>query len=1669
MAELIAGSAAGFVGFEAVSSALTGDKWGAVEQVQETKPGDQDPANYGASVEFQVVMKQLGKRDTTTKLKALQEFTSLCQRESLESVQSVLTVWSLMYNKLSLDNDHRVREASHKALKSCVERAKATLGPHVRGIIGCWVSGMCDPHSPAALGAQAAFTAAFPSNKQRNVYEHGFKSVLKHVEDIVLKESVDTFSDPKVVPEDERVQRYERAVAMSLFGLSLTLNQLSGDFLEENNELWTPLLSENRLWKLNKHQNPSIRAAIYTLVFTTCKTLPAFVKSRAKHFCTLVLGSLGENDPSVAGVVWEAGLTVIATVETWSEHINVQKALLPGLWSLLNAGGYGSARIAYKFLLPLLSKLVDQIFATDVNFAKSFLEKLSSGVEAERVRNMRSDCEIVMDTYVDCFLYFFNHVRLNDPERGAFQEDLAKMVVDLSEYAIVRCPPVPFDAVNSAVVRIVSRVLTAQKGDTSFSFWTACFQQRLSVRLAEIVTHSPSDKEQLLQQQFSRINELLTQFSKDATGPKGSSSHCVTDKTDIEMADSDADRQQLVEYLAPVVSSLCAVCITKLLSTKSLQHSRLLSQALPVYGGRVVSTLARRMFPGDWPVHLGASKTPISVPHDCRPDEQECLALATGLLATINLEDLVSEDELYLESVVETVAAVLCCEVLSVPTALKYVEQVIRYSPPVMPLMVLKLVKSMEQAHIITLLTNLQDNVLLILSEGTHRKVPHMWQFVSFILQELADALKGPVIGSVFRKLCQLINEGLNQLEKSRLEELFKALESVHPLVVQNNQDVRSDLNDLLVCLLHWSVGALNSTEMGQKNDRIRSVIRCFRHLLNIHPGLSMWLKTASEMIISKGITDIEKVLLEAFAFFVLHCEILQTLDAFRSAYSSIVFSLQRPKVQTLPLLALELFCSAKMLYMPLPASEDLLTTSVVDTIPSSLVHVVWLAVALSDANVLEGLVSKEPDIVKDEGGSHWFNRGGLDPSVLFGKVEDEEGMSLWKDLMILFLQGLAYLQSSQVKEHNGLEHEHELLVRTIVESALERALGVGVRRRQWIRSLLVAILRRPASDRLLWLRILFAEFERILVSEYHTSCTGSCEYDSETVSMREVISMISDDSDGSVLVAALGGLHDPALYASELLHIEQVKPDDLQLAVGCMMLSPTTRVFQQAAIFILKGLSTQHNSSDSTLFESVEESSSNSFSLLTLLLIREVLLVELIPSEAWDFVLCTLVSLCQLLMEAMGGAATVNMAVFQCVVMELCCLTSQYFHSPTPRLDLHTEWMEFFQPALQNSLLPLFLRYAASSPGKDFGFIYQRYSLSKAVVALCKKTDNVSLEELVQILLSNFYSFQSAACILAKRYLEAAEISVSDEENASQLGKVSLMVGFFKSVFGAALDKIDLEHVFLEGNHTSPPCKTGTTSYLFLWYLILQAMGRCSPEARALVSEWLKELTLFDHLLHGLFNYLSDSTMVAVKDEMIEVSLNPAMETLACSVYVAVAKQLPFMLRQWHNSLDRQTSAMVSRFTSRIVSPVLQQAELERKYNSVEGNMETRVCAGASEVSVTYRVDECCIELWVSLPESYPLQPPSIREGKRVRIDQAQWRKWMLQLNVFVANQNGSLWDGLALWKSNLDKHFAGVEDCMICFSVIHASNYSLPKMSCRTCKKRFHNACLIDYLLYK
>ena len=101
-------------------------------------------------------------------------------------------------------------------------------------------------------------------------------------------------------------------------------------------------------------------------------------------------------------------------------------------------------------------------------------------------------------------------------------------------------------------------------------------------------------------------------------------------------------------------------------------------------------------------------------------------------------------------------------------------------------------------------------------------------------------------------------------------------------------------------------------------------------------------------------------------------------------------------------------------------------------------------------------------------------------------------------------------------------------------------------------------------------------------------------------------------------------------------------------------------------------------------------------------------------------------------------------------------------------------------------------------------------------------------------------------------------------------------------------------------------------------------------------------------------------------------------------------------------------SSTSTFRFTTKFVSPGLQKVDLRTitQSDTSVGNMDVHVYSGVSEVAVTYRVEEFSIELFVCLPDCYPLQPPTIREGKRVKVDIGQWRKWMLQLTIFVTNQ---------------------------------------------------------------
>ncbi|RZC63169.1 hypothetical protein C5167_024930 [Papaver somniferum] len=191
-------------------------------------------------------------------------------------------------------------------------------------------------------------------------------------------------------------------------------------------------------------------------------------------------------------------------------------------------------------------------------------------------------------------------------------------------------------------------------------------------------------------------------------------------------------------------------------------------------------------------------------------------------------------------------------------------------------------------------------------------------------------------------------------------------------------------------------------------------------------------------------------------------------------------------------------------------------------------------------------------------------------------------------------------------------------------------------------------------------------------------------------------------------------------------------------------------------------------------------------------------------------------------------------------------------------------------------------------------------------------------------------------------------------------------------------------------------------------------------------------------------------------------------MSSLAGALYGSMLHVLPAYVRDWYTRLrDRSTSAAIELFTKTYCSPLLLADELSqiKKAALVDENFSVSVSKPAYEVVATYKKEETGIDLVIRLPASYPLLPVDVECPKSLGISELKRRKWLFSMVAFVRSQNGALAEAIRTWKNNFDKEFEGIEECPICYSIIHTANNSIPRLACKTCKHKFHSACLYKW----
>lgn len=191
-----------------------------------------------------------------------------------------------------------------------------------------------------------------------------------------------------------------------------------------------------------------------------------------------------------------------------------------------------------------------------------------------------------------------------------------------------------------------------------------------------------------------------------------------------------------------------------------------------------------------------------------------------------------------------------------------------------------------------------------------------------------------------------------------------------------------------------------------------------------------------------------------------------------------------------------------------------------------------------------------------------------------------------------------------------------------------------------------------------------------------------------------------------------------------------------------------------------------------------------------------------------------------------------------------------------------------------------------------------------------------------------------------------------------------------------------------------------------------------------------------------------------------------------ASQLFAGMLHALPVSARLWFSELrDKGAAAALERFTAAVVSPGLLAAE----YAAVQelaaqvgrfDKFSVRSIPGSREVVAALEVEEGhLLELVVKLPAALPLRPPEATCRRSVGVQEARLRKWLLSITAFLRAQNGAVAGAIRLWKRNVDNEFEGQEDCLICFSIIQPSTGQLPRLACRTCRKRFHGTCLYKW----
>ncbi|XP_042355123.1 E3 ubiquitin-protein ligase listerin [Plectropomus leopardus] len=1699
------------------------------------------PAVHGAEeidnlvdADFRLVLRKLSKRDVVTRLKAVQDFGSMCQERDAEEVKGVLPYWPRIYCKISVDHDRRIREATQQAFEQLVLKVRRSLAPFLKSLMGHWILSQCDTYTPAASAACQAFQAAFSPTKQPEALSFCKDEILNVLQDILLKETADTLSDPQSVTEEEREGKYVRMLTSSLLGVKRLLSLLLQSDRAALEERLAHLLNSGKFWKYSKHKTPQVRGAFFEMVCALCEFTPALVQAEAARLCPAVLLSVDDTDPVVLPPVWEAVLHVVSTIPDCWAHVNAKKGFLPKLWALLKEGGKGMAKALHPNLMPLLSKLPQQVTEPSLDFYTTFFSSVIQGLSSERAATSPSESAVIVTSVVECLRYCVLHNTEGEDEQRKIRIMLiSQQLLPLLEKAL-GSPSLQ----NGPLFLLVTEMLVSWEkkaslhsedgaGDSSdvFQRLLADFWEGLCLLFVRYTDNEDADAQALegvaILLQVMRYPERVKRkhvqkkksvkicFSKpednEKTGVEGDAVEKPV-QTVSELVNEKASGSLQTQHFEDVVCQLAQLCLVHVNEKNSEKHLVFLSLLLQSFHTpRVFSTLVEL----DDKITDGEQSAEVTMKN---PAMQFLLERVVVWLAEKSRKDT--------EHVVEMVfSSLYCCSQQETTRILNHITTM-----DLQWRIILQIIQractdpeALKSCHDWLKGSVLGEQLMGLTEElckvgssspsSTSSTSNHSWTLISLVLSQHHN--NEPLIGEVYlekilERLHATLSETKSLSDAGNMEPLICFICDVASTFFSSVQDCLLLLSaeELLLTVFQLTAQDQRHTHLSDSLlDKLRKVCVAGVQSLVQH----------SECEVKKG------GFLYSAALWVTNQLLTNSLD-----------------IKSLQILILAVQNLVETIISVCDQDSPILAQFFTTLTPS---QTEWTRIrqALPPQWIKKPLLSsRHRGVCEKPSMDIWKLRVSTRPPAhlctcaLLGRVawtvasithdkKEEECPSHFPNFKYTVSELLYALQ--WCKEVDYIPAYHSLLTDG---GLLER-----LQNHVTMKDLLQTLYSRSVEDGGLWSLTLenyihtnnLPSTHSTTLRKLHGSADSLFPVSQSKLSTLQVLCPTMTKEDRETLVAlATAGI------------INWQENDDVYgcLAVLLCCLNANTQTEEEVVQAILATLMEWRNSKEdwflfsSDLSKATAEQLNLAVEMMRFLSWLVTHCPTVLGSSQWDFLLCSMLAWLETASENVSSLWNPWVQLFVCEDTALIVKLNQFFTSSSPDVleklpsELTGEWRDFFVEGIYNLLFPLpvhitdaftepddpvFPMAVLQSVGVALTYVpvqqLQQNSLPPRFIA----DQMTNLPEPIQTLLNTFCPlllFKARPLQITIYHLLEKVMpglpecdgegdnnkSDDDRDEPSLSPPASLMsiLSTCEELCDSILAGVQVgEFAVVQPLSVEYSCILG---YLLAWKLLLTFFKSSPSHLRAHYAQYLKRSCSLNKLLLHLFKlmpenptypgqgtetketrtFFTESQSLAVDNsENVEWEL----PHLACSVYYSTVQDLPAMVRLWWNGQEKRVSAAVEKFTIKYVSPVLSAQEISSVHSSTQmfDSMTVKARSAAREVIATYSVDDIFIELVIQLPQNYPLGSITVESGKRVGVAVQQWRNWMLQLSTYLTHQNGSIMEGLALWKNNVDKRFEGIEDCMICFSVIHGSNYSLPKKGCRTCKKKFHSACLYKW----